>query len=120
MAFGAGVLISAVAYELVHEAFETSAGDGEIAPGLLRGSAVFFGGEVLIERLGAAQETSSSGSHTVQAGRSFVLGIILDGIVAVFSPTCRRRSRPRQPSRAPVGTRLESSASGGCWRSASG
>ena len=27
MAFGAGVLISAVAYELVHEAFETSAGD---------------------------------------------------------------------------------------------
>jgi len=28
MAFGAGVLISAVAFELVHEAFETSAGDG--------------------------------------------------------------------------------------------
>ena len=27
MAFGAGVLLSAVAYELVHEAFETSAGD---------------------------------------------------------------------------------------------
>ncbi len=39
MAFGAGVLISAVAYELVHEAFETSAGDGGIALGLLAGSA---------------------------------------------------------------------------------
>jgi hypothetical protein len=39
MAFGAGVLISAVAYELVHEAFETSAGDGEVALGLLAGSA---------------------------------------------------------------------------------
>jgi zinc transporter, ZIP family len=36
MAFGAGVLISAVAYELVHEAFETSAGDGGIAIGLPR------------------------------------------------------------------------------------
>ena len=28
MAFGAGVLVSAVAYELVQEAFETSAGEG--------------------------------------------------------------------------------------------
>jgi ZIP family zinc transporter len=80
MAFGAGVLISAVAYELVHEAFETSAGDGEIALGLLSGSLVFFAGEVLIERLGAARQTSSSGSHAVQAGRALVLGIILDGI----------------------------------------
>jgi ZIP family zinc transporter len=80
MSFGAGVLISAVAYELVHEAFETSAGDGEIALGLLSGSLVFFAGEVLIERLGAAQQTSSSGSHAVQAGRALVLGIILDGI----------------------------------------
>ena len=51
MAFGAGVLISAVAYELVHEAFETSAGDGGIALGLLAGSAVFFAAEVLIDRL---------------------------------------------------------------------
>jgi ZIP family zinc transporter len=38
MAFGAGVLISAVAYELDHEASETSAGDGGIALGLLAGS----------------------------------------------------------------------------------
>jgi ZIP family zinc transporter len=37
MAFGAGVLSSAVAYELVHEAFETSAGDGGVAVGLLSG-----------------------------------------------------------------------------------
>ena len=45
MAFGAGVLISAVAYELVQEAFETSAGDGGIALGLFAGSALFFGAE---------------------------------------------------------------------------
>ena len=31
MAFGAGVLISAVAYELVGEAFDTSAGGGGVA-----------------------------------------------------------------------------------------
>ena len=37
MAFGSGVLISAVAYELVLEAFETSKGAGDVAFGLVRG-----------------------------------------------------------------------------------
>jgi zinc transporter, ZIP family len=77
MAFGAGVLISAVAYELVHEAFETSAGDGGIALGLLGGSALFFGAEVLIDRLAAKQPDSGGPAQT---GRALVLGIILDGI----------------------------------------
>jgi ZIP family zinc transporter len=79
MAFGAGVLISAVAYELVHEAFETSAGDGGIALGLLAGSAVFFGAEVLIDRLGGGGRTGE-GDTAATAGRAIVLGIILDGI----------------------------------------
>ena len=38
MAFGAGVLISAVAYELVGEAFETSDGSGGVALGLFGGA----------------------------------------------------------------------------------
>jgi zinc transporter, ZIP family len=70
MAFGAGVLISAVAYELVHEAFETSAGEGRIALGLLSGSLVFFGAEVAIDRLGARREQSfSAGTRAAHAGR---------------------------------------------------
>ncbi len=81
MAFGAGVLISAVAYELVHEAFETSAGDGGIALGLLAGSAVFFGAELLIDRLsGGEREGASADTRAATAGRAIVLGIILDGI----------------------------------------
>jgi ZIP family zinc transporter len=82
MAFGAGVLISAVAYELVHEAFETSAGDGGIALGLLAGSLTFFGAEVAIERFfgGTEAEGSDGTSRATQAGRAIVLGIILDGI----------------------------------------
>jgi zinc transporter, ZIP family len=80
MAFGAGVLISAVAYELVHEAFETSAGDGGIALGLLAGSAVFFAAQLLIDRLGRGEPPSSGEGHAVQAGRALVLGIVLDGI----------------------------------------
>ena len=82
MAFGAGVLLSAVAYELVHEAFETSAGSGGVGLGLLAGSLVFFGAEKLIERLAgdAARESESESSSAKQAGRALVLGIILDGI----------------------------------------
>jgi ZIP family zinc transporter len=80
MAFGAGVLISAVAYELIQEAFETSAGDGGIAVGLLAGSAVFFAAELVIDRMGGGEQTTPSGGHAAQAGRALVLGIILDGI----------------------------------------
>jgi ZIP family zinc transporter len=82
MAFGAGVLLSAVAYELVHEAFETSAGDGGVALGLLAGSVAFFGAERLIDRVVGAreQEGAPEGARAKQAGRAIVLGIILDGI----------------------------------------
>jgi zinc transporter, ZIP family len=80
MAFGAGVLISAVAYELVHEAFETSAGDGGIALGLLAGSAVFFAAQLLIDRMGGGEQASVGEGHAAQAGRALVLGIVLDGI----------------------------------------
>jgi zinc transporter, ZIP family len=81
MAFGAGVLLSAVAYELVHEAFETSAGDGGVAVGLLAGSVVFFAAEKLISRLvGEGEESADESARTKQAGRALVLGIILDGI----------------------------------------
>jgi ZIP family zinc transporter len=81
MAFGAGVLVSAVAYELVQEAFETSAGEGGVALGLLAGSVVFFGAETLIDRSrGGGHEEPAEGDHAGQAGRALVLGIILDGI----------------------------------------
>ena len=52
MAFGAGVLISAVAFDLVEEAFETSAGDGGVTAGLFAGALVFFAGDAVIDRFG--------------------------------------------------------------------
>ncbi len=84
MAFGAGVLIGAVAFELVHEASETSAGEGGVAIGLLARSTVFFVSELLIDRMGRRRGTAESGGHAVQAGRALVLGIILDGIPESF------------------------------------
>jgi ZIP family zinc transporter len=80
MAFGAGVLISAVAFELVQEAFETSAGEGGVALGLFAGSAVFFIGDTLIDRLGGDERKSSGGKQAAGSALAIVLGIVLDGI----------------------------------------
>lgn len=80
MAFGAGVLISAVAYELVLEAVDTSAGSGGVALGLFAGCAVFFGGDAIIDRVGGAHRKSSSGKQQEGSALAIVLGIVLDGI----------------------------------------
>jgi ZIP family zinc transporter len=80
MAFGAGVLISAVAYDLVEEAFETSAGAGGIGAGLFAGALTFFGGDALIDRMGGDQRKSSGGEQAAGSGLAIVLGAVLDGI----------------------------------------
>jgi ZIP family zinc transporter len=80
MAFGAGVLISAVAYELVEEAFETAGGQGSVALGLFTGSLVFFAGDALIDRLGGTGRKRSTGEQAAGSGLAIVLGIVLDGI----------------------------------------
>jgi ZIP family zinc transporter len=80
MGFGAGVLISAVAFELVEDAFETSAGEGGVAFGLLLGAGVFFGGDTIIDRLGGSNRKRSSAEQEAGSPLAIVLGIVLDGI----------------------------------------
>ena len=79
MAFGAGVLISAVAYELVEEAFTTSRGAG-IALGLPTGALVFFIGDEIIDRMGGSGRKSMEGKQEAGTALAIVLGIVLDGI----------------------------------------
>jgi zinc transporter, ZIP family len=79
MAFGAGVLISAVAYELVEEAFATSKGGG-VAGGLAAGALVFFLGDTIIDRMGGDGRKSMAGGHEAGTALAIVLGIVLDGI----------------------------------------
>ena len=55
MAFGSGVLISAVAYDLVADAVEFADGRSVVS-GLFVGAATFFIGDLLIERRGGATE----------------------------------------------------------------
>jgi ZIP family zinc transporter len=80
MAFGAGVLISAVAYELVGEAFETSDGSGGVALGLFAGCAAFSIGDALIDRFGGEGRKRSGGEQAGGSALAIVLGIVLDGI----------------------------------------
>jgi zinc transporter, ZIP family len=80
MAFGAGVLISAVAYELVAEAFHTSAGGGSLALGLAAGALTFFVGDAFVDRLGGDGRKDLHQSGGKGSGLAIVLGIVLDGI----------------------------------------
>ena len=83
MAFGAGVLISAVAYDIVLDAYETSAGASGVGFGLAAGALSFSAGAAYLDRQGAAERKRSGRAITTDgSGAAFplVLGIVLDGI----------------------------------------
>jgi ZIP family zinc transporter len=80
MGFGAGVLISALAFDLVQEATEKSSGNGWAIAGLFAGCGVFFGGDRLIDRLGGGDRKDPTGAQEEGSPLSIVLGTVLDGI----------------------------------------
>jgi zinc transporter, ZIP family len=80
LGFGAGVLISAVAYELVEEGFSTADAGGWVAVGLFAGALVFFGGDELIGRMGGSRRKSMGGEQEEGTALAILLGIVLDGI----------------------------------------
>ena len=80
MAVGAGVLISAVAFDLVEEAVETAHGERGVALGLAAGALTFFAGDWWIDRMGGADRKSMEGPQEKGSGLAIVLGAVLDGI----------------------------------------
>ena len=80
MGFGAGVLISAVAYELVFEAVQKARLTGYPTLGLFVGAITFFIGDKLIGSMGGSERNSVNASHQSSLVVPLVLGIILDGI----------------------------------------
>ena len=80
MAFGAGVLISAVSFDLVEEAVGKSSGHGWVVAGVFAGCGVFFGGDLLIDRIGGAQRKDADGGQSGGSALGIVLGSVLDGI----------------------------------------
>ena len=80
MGFGAGVLISAVAFDLVEEAADKASGQGAAAWGLFAGCLVFAGGDWLISRLGGGDRKDATGDQQSGSALAIVLGTVLDGI----------------------------------------
>ena len=80
MAFGAGVLVSAVAFELVEEGIHTAGRLREVAFGLFAGSLAYFAGDALIDRWGGRDRKRSGGQQAGGSGLAIVLGTVLDGV----------------------------------------
>jgi len=80
LAFGAGVLLSATAYELVFEAVRLAKGSGFPALGFFGGAATFFLADQLIDRLGDGQANADNAAGQSTLVVPLVLGATLDGI----------------------------------------
>jgi ZIP family zinc transporter len=80
MALGAGVLISAVAYDLVEEAVDTAGGSRAVPAGIAAGALTFFVGDGLIDRMGGARRKSPTAAQDEGQPLAIVLGAVLDGI----------------------------------------
>src|SRR4051794_28629612 len=80
MAFGGGVLISAIAFDLVQEAVDTQSAQWPVLVGICAGCATFFSGDWLIDRVGGANRKDPGGDQASGSALAIVLGTVLDGI----------------------------------------
>jgi ZIP family zinc transporter len=84
MAFGSGVLISALSFELIDEAYERG-GFAATAAGFLGGAAVYSLANWLLSRQGAKHRKRSNGMQASEedsggSGLAIAVGALLDGI----------------------------------------
>ncbi|WP_018263858.1 ZIP family metal transporter [Methylobacterium sp. WSM2598] len=85
MAFGSGVLISALSFELMDEAYRTGGFDAT-SLGFLGGAAVYTGANVYLSRRGARHRKRSGGTEDGRqpgdagSGLAIAVGALLDGI----------------------------------------
>jgi len=79
LAFGAGALISAVAFELAEEGARIGGG-AALASGLAAGALTYFGLSRVVERIGRPVARRGRPVARVSAGPALALGAVLDGI----------------------------------------
>jgi ZIP family zinc transporter len=80
MGFGAGVLISALAFELVGKAVIVEGGMAGITIGLLIGCGTFVAGDVFLERRFGLEVIRPDAPGPTRGGLSIALGALLDGV----------------------------------------
>lgn len=84
MAFGSGVLMAAVSFELIAEAYERY-GMAPVVAGAVGGAAVYSGANALLARRGAQHRKRSGEQQPSEAeapgsGNAIAMGALLDGI----------------------------------------
>ena len=80
MAFGAGVLVSALSFELVLEAFETG-GLMATVGGVLAGAALYFSANRVLDwRTKKRQKASGNTNGESSSGSALAVGALIDGI----------------------------------------
>lgn len=84
MAFGSGVLISALAFDLVDDA-EKSGGLLATAVGFIAGASVYVAANIVLDRFGARHRKRSGGQQPSEqeqggSGAAIAIGALLDGI----------------------------------------
>ena len=79
LGFGAGTLISAVAFELTEEAFRLGGAD-VVTLGLVLGALTYYAGDELLARRGAQGRMNPKGEVAADTATALVLGAVLDGI----------------------------------------
>jgi len=84
MAFGAGVLVSALAFDLVDEA-ERTGGLGPTLAGFVGGAVAYVGCNLLLARRGARHRKRSTGRMPTEtespgSGAAIAVGALLDGV----------------------------------------
>jgi len=79
MAFGSGVLISAVAFDLTADAFDLG-GAWPVVGGMAAGALSFFVGDWILNRRGGGDRKRSSGRQIEGQASAIVLGSLLDGV----------------------------------------
>ena len=80
LAFGSGVLISAVAFDLVEEAAGMTSASGVVVGGLFAGCAAFSVGNALLSRRGGGSRKRATRESDDDSALAIVLGTVLDGI----------------------------------------
>jgi ZIP family zinc transporter len=79
LGFGAGALVSAVAFELTEEAYALGGAD-TVALGLALGALTYFGADHVIDSRGGERRMSPMGEQSEGTSTSLLLGAVLDGI----------------------------------------
>lgn len=80
MAFGSGVLLSAVSFELIAEATDVGGGGLSVVIGVFTGAAAFTFGDILIGRFQRRRQGSAMPAAEEGTGLSILLGALLDGV----------------------------------------